>query len=241
MLEPKDALILWDIDGTLVRGGTTAVAAHDRALTAVYQLTDEVARIVTSGMTDPQIVIETLALHNLTEASALASLDAFQCAYTDELGRVAAQLALEFEIVPGVRAVIDRLAALGVRQSLLTGNFESTARIKLASVGLDQHFDFAIGAFGSDHRDRNCLVPIALAKLAQTYGITAAVAHTIVIGDTPRDVACARASGARCVAVATGPHSIEELAIHEPDALLEDFAATGAVVSAVLRLMSGPA
>src|SRR5205823_311684 len=96
------------------------------------------------------------------------------------------------------------------------------------------YFDFAIGAFGSDHRDRNSLVPVALAKLATRSGQGLAPAEVTVVGDTPRDVACARAGGARAVAVASGPYSIAELMAEDPDAALVDLLDADAVIAAIL-------
>src|SRR5207244_2963832 len=94
------------------------------------------------------------------------------------------------------------------------------ARIKLACVGLDRYVDFDLGAFGSDHRDRTELVPISRTRIKQKLGVDPDL--IVVVGDTPRDIACARAGGAVAVAVATAFHARDELASHNPDLVLDD-------------------
>ena len=227
-------LILWDVDGTLLRSKGASVRAYLRALRAVYQLEGELARVTMHGKTDGQIALELLAHHDHTEEQALELLDRFREAYVAELEAARSELAADLVVLPGVRDVLERLRARGVRQSLLTGNFEAAARVKLGCAGLDRYVDFAIGAFGSDHRDRNSLVPIALEKARRLRGDALGPADVVVVGDTPRDVACARAGGARAVAVATGQFAADELARHAPDALLPDLRDAESAVSAIL-------
>jgi phosphoglycolate phosphatase-like HAD superfamily hydrolase len=227
-------LVLWDIDGTLVRGGRTAVEAYNRALASVYQLQEEVARISTVGKTDAQIAIETLALHGMPPDAVLRRLESFRDAYAREVESARERVAAELTVLPGVRVVLARLRDLGVAQTLLTGNFEATARVKVEAAGLAEYFDFAIGAYGSDHHDRNCLVPIVLDRARARLGADLSPEQTVVVGDTPRDVACARAGGARVVAVATGFPTVEELLASSPDALLVDLSDADAAVAAIL-------
>jgi phosphoglycolate phosphatase len=227
-------LILWDIDGTILRSGRATSEAFTRALRSVYRLEQEVARISYAGKTDGQIAVETLAHHDLAEREVLALLDHFRETYTAEVEAARPRLIEDVRVFPGVRELLERLDALGARQSLLTGNFEAVARIKLACAGLEQFFDFATGAFGSDHHDRDCLVPIAIEKTRRERGIAFSADRVVVIGDTPRDIACARAGSARVVAVATGTFAASELQPHEPDALLESLSDTEAALAAVL-------
>ena len=105
--------------------------------------------------------------------------------------------------------------------SILTGNLEPMASVKLAAVGLHGHFRLR-GAYGSDHEDRNELPAIAAERIAAQTGRAFTAEQFVIVGDTPRDVAAARAFGMRCVAVATGHFSLDELAAHRPDALLPD-------------------
>ncbi|MCC7370807.1 MAG: haloacid dehalogenase-like hydrolase [Chloroflexi bacterium] len=214
-------LVLWDVDGTLMNSRGAIRHARSTALRSVYGIEGEIRRVAGGGMTDPQLTLETVALHGWTEESALAHLDAFRDAYLAGLEEARASLAADLEVLDGVRETIERLHARGVAQSLLTGNYEPAARLKVSAAGLDTRLDFALGAFGSDNRDRLCLVPVALEKAQRLLDPAMIAADIVVIGDSPRDIACARAGGARAVAVATGPHPAEELATFHPDALLE--------------------
>jgi phosphoglycolate phosphatase-like HAD superfamily hydrolase len=227
-------LVLWDIDGTLIRARGLFGTVWYEALRTVYRLEGELARIEMAGKTDGQIALEILALHGWTGDAAIPHLDTFRERYIAALHEVRASLADHVTVLAGVPEILERLASLGVHQSLLTGNYEASARLKLGSVGLDHHFDFEIGAFGSDHRDRLCLVPVAIEKGRRLRDRSLSADDIVVVGDTPRDIACARAGGARVVVVATGRYSGPDLAAHRPDALLESLADTDAVVAAIL-------
>lgn len=227
------ALLLWDIDGTLIRGGRATSEAFHQALRSVYRLEGEIARIDTSGKTDGQIVVETLAEHGVTAAAAIERLADFRECYFATLLPLRSRLTTELTILPGVAGLLLQLSELGLWQSLLTGNIEPAARLKLGCVGLDHHFDFAVGAFGSDHLDRNRFVQIALDKIRASRERHLEPQQVIVIGDTPRDIACARAAGAYVIAVATGHYSTDALAEHRPDALLTDLSDRTALLAAL--------
>ena len=128
--------------------------------------------------------------------------------------------------------MIEAVAAAGAIQSVLTGNLRATAELKLQAAGLLEQLLLSIGAFGSDHRDRDELVPIAVAKATTRFG---AIRDVVVVGDTPRDIACGKAGGARTVAVATGNWRLDELARYAPDAKLTDLSDVQASVAAILR------
>lgn len=130
--------------------------------------------------------------------------------------------------MPGAAEVLAALEGRAT-QSLLTGNIEPNAALKLAAFGLGAELDFEIGAYGSDHRVRPELVGIALRKARAKHGKDF---HPVLVGDTPLDIAAARGGGAAVVAVATGPHSVEELA--GADAVLPDLRDTAAAVEAIL-------
>jgi phosphoglycolate phosphatase-like HAD superfamily hydrolase len=119
-------------------------------------------------------------------------------------------------------------------QSLLTGNVQPNALLKVASFGLDRFLDLEVGGFGSDHWHRPSLVKVARGKAEQRYGTTFAGTATVLVGDTPLDVAAGRAGDARVVAVATGPYGVDELQATGPDAVLADLRDTGAAVAAIL-------
>ena len=207
-------LVLWDIDGTLIRAQALLGQAWDQALATVFQLEGELARVEMAGKTDSQIALEALALHGWTDDRAIPHLDRFREAY-----------------VAGLHEVREILADHIV---VLTGNYEAAARLKLGSVNLDHHVDFEVGAFGSDHRDRLQLVAVAVEKWRRLRAPGLTVHDVVVVGDTPRDIACARAGGARAVAIATGQFSAEVLAQHTPDALLTGLEDTEAAVRAIL-------
>ena len=225
-------LVLWDIDGTLLIGGRAAMLAFNRALVDIYELEGEPARIEYGGKTDSQIALEVLALHDVGETSALERMARFHGHYAGLLEEAYDELCAGVRVLPGVHVVLDALDAAGAIQSLLTGNLRVTAELKLRAAGLAERFAFDVGAFGSDHRDRDQLVPIAHAKSAARFGLLDMV---VVVGDTPRDIACGKAGGARTVAVATGNWDAATLRRHEPDAVLEDLADAETAVRAILR------
>jgi phosphoglycolate phosphatase-like HAD superfamily hydrolase len=224
-------LVLWDVDGTLVRGNGSLIEYVLQALRDVYGIA-EPARIAYGGKTDQQIVVETLALHAINEKRALAAFKQFSVRYGELVEGGASDLPQALRVLPGVPAVLQRLDRMRVPQSLLTGNIASVAAHKLRAVELAHFFDLEIGAYGSDHRDRNQLVSIARRKAQARYGQP--IERVVVIGDTPHDIACARAGAARAVAVATGSVSLDDLARHQPDSLLPDLGDTDVAVAAIL-------
>ena len=126
---------------------------------------------------------------------------------------------------PGVVEVLARLDAdPQVLQSVLTGNLAANARLKLGAFGLDRWLDLEVAATGSDDHDRTNLVPVALVKVEARYGRRLDPSDVWVVGDTPLDLACARAGGARCLLVATGRPALEELSGLGADAVVPDMA-----------------
>lgn len=220
MLKPHaKPFLLWDIDGTLILGSHPAIEAFNTALRHVYRLTD-IPPLATAGKTDSQIVRETLVQRAIDPAVIDAGLADFHACYTDECRQRLPQLQQSVRVLAGVVKTLTALKAQA-HHGLLTGNLRTTAHFKLHAAKLDQWFDWDMSAFGSDHEHRNALVPIALERAHQA-GHRITHQQTVVIGDTPSDIACARAGGVRVVAVATGRFSRAELAAHQPDALLDD-------------------
>jgi len=226
-------LVLWDIDGTLLRGNKTIVQLFHQALRETYALPAEIRRIEYGGKTDGQIVLETLVLHEINEAQALAALPQFNARYHQLVDAIAHELHTSLRLLPGVISVLEALQTKGVIQTLLTGNLQPVAALKLRALKLEGYFDLTLGAYGSDHFDRTRLVPIAEQKANARY--PSSVGPVVVIGDTPRDIACGRAGGARTVAVATGNYGVAELALHAPDALLTDLSDTPTALRAILN------
>ena len=223
--------MLWDVDGTLVDTHGIGGAVFDRALALVLG-TGPPSRIVLSGKTDPQIAREYLVLMAVDDpdgrlAAVIEALEA-------EVARSATLIAETGEALPGVRQLLERLAAeASVHQTLLTGNTEANAAVKLAALDLDGWLDLEIGAYGSDHADRLELVPMALDKARRLRGLDVERERTWVVGDTANDLACARAGGVRCLLVATGRTPFDDLVPLGADALLPDLSD----VDLVLRIL----
>jgi phosphoglycolate phosphatase len=228
--------VLWDVDGTLIKGGPAGRLAFADAVGEVLGL-DVPAELLPrmAGKTDPQIALEILV--ELGVAAPEARLPALEAALERALSARAPQLRSEGVVLPGVRATLTALDAAGVVQTLVTGNVAPNARTKLAALGLIGEgsagtgpLRLDLGAYGSDDHDRDNLVPVAIGR-ARAAGLDVAPDSTWVVGDTPRDLACARAAGVRCLLVATGGCSLEELEGAGADALFADLADTERVVS----------
>lgn len=184
-----------------------------------------------SGKTDPEIVGEYMANMGIDDPDLVAHVLRYSEALLAEAA-AAGRLAAGGHACPGTADVLARLADdPRVVSTLLTGNIEPNALVKVAAFGLESWLDLTVGAYGSDATDRNLLVPIALRRLSARRGVDIAAADAWVIGDTPRDLACARAAGARCLLVATGRYGLDDLAALEPDAVLEDLQDGPAVVA----------
>lgn len=220
-------LILWDVDGTLLRAGPAAAEIFTEAVAAVVGVDATGHGVTMSGKTDPQIAGEILDRLGVSEAAARQAVPAILDRLADRLAAHLDRVQREGRVLPGVPELLARLAAEGARQTLLTGNIAANARAKTAALGLDGWFDWRIGAFGSDHGDRAELVAVAHRRAAATVGAPPEV--TWVIGDTPADLACARAGQARCLLVATGRFARAELAGSGADAVVDDLSDTEAV------------
>jgi phosphoglycolate phosphatase-like HAD superfamily hydrolase len=225
-------LILWDVDGTLLYSGGVAGECMRAAMSQVYGAASDNERRGYAGKTDQQIILETFPGED--PDALLARLPEFTAAYLDLLAARRDELLARGRVLPGVRAALAALREAGAHQSVLTGNLAPVARLKLELTGLLESLDLAAGAFGSDHHRRAELVPFACARAEARYGLRFTGKAVIVVGDTPNDIACARAAGARAVAVASGPFSAEDLRAHAPDAVLADLSDTTAAVAAIL-------
>jgi phosphoglycolate phosphatase len=224
-------LVLWDIDGTLLRGGDVARDVFDEAVTAVLGRHPGDHRVRMGGKTDPQIALEILAYAALEEAEAADHLPAVLAALERGLEAAADDMRRHGVVLPGVPDVLRALDdEPSVRSTVLTGNTQANAAVKLAAFELTAWIDFEIGAFGSDDHDRTALVPVALERARRLRAVEVDPADVWVVGDTARDLACARAGGVRCALVATGHSSLEELQATDADAVFEDLVDVDAVV-----------
>jgi phosphoglycolate phosphatase-like HAD superfamily hydrolase len=228
-------IVLFDIDGTLLTAGGGARQAFTRALSEAAGRPVSADGYSFVGRTDPQIARDILSGHGIAgealEAGIPKTIDLYLGYFEAALpGMKTARL------LPGARELLQALAGRpDVRTGLLTGNVERGARLKLRHFDLEPYFDFAISCFGSDDGDRYRLPPLALARARRAFGPAVEPADLVIVGDSEHDVLCARASGARAVAVATGWTPIEELRALRPDVLLSDLADTGRAVEGILQ------
>ncbi len=207
-------LLLFDIDGTLLRGATSAhQQALHRALRAVHGIDPAAERglVDPAGRTDGEIA----RLILLGAGVSAARIDERAADVRTQCSRIYAELTRDLDlgefVIPGIPELLDRLAARAdVRLALVTGNYEAVARTKLRRAGIAGPFAGCPGGFGSDSEDRAALPGIARHRAGQT-GRPWPRKSAIVIGDTPRDIACARADGLRCVAVSTGAFHAADL------------------------------
>jgi phosphoglycolate phosphatase-like HAD superfamily hydrolase len=228
---PVPRLLLFDVDGTLITAHGAGRAAMAHALREVYGTTGPIDAYDFRGRTDPEIVADLMRAAGVPEATVRARLGACLAAYVRALEPEVARRGVR--VMPGLPAL---LAALARRPDalvgLLTGNVEAGARVKLAPTGL---WPFVrLGAYGSDDADRRRLPAVACARARALLGRPVPFDRVTIIGDTPLDVDCARACGARAVAVATGWHSADELRACGPDHVFPDFSDVDTVLAALL-------
>lgn len=227
------ALVLFDVDGTLINTRGAGRAAMITSMRAVYSETGPIDSFDFHGKTDPEIVRGLLRAAGRSDEVVEQGLACLWERYYQELeSELAARNGKMFTLT-GVVDLLDRLEAdARFRMGLVTGNMERGARHKLAACGLADRFLF--GAFGSDSERREDLPPIARDRAESALGMAFRIEDAVVVGDTPQDIRCARASGAHVLAVATGRHTTEDLAAHAPDAVLEDLADTDEVMRILL-------
>lgn len=224
-------LILFDIDGTLARGGP-AKEAFGVAMMATFGTVGTIESFDFSGKTDPQIARELLVAANVDPSVIDAGLPVLWNSYISELKtRIVAN---PMKLLPGVGELVENLhLADDVALGLVTGNIARGARIKLGSVGLAEHFH--VGAYGCDHEVRDHLPGIALGRAADTWGITFSEESVVVVGDTPRDVQCGKHYGAKTVAVATGRFNGSQLEETGADVVFQDLSDVDRVMEAFLQ------
>ena len=226
-------VLLFDIDGTLVLTGRAGVRAMNRACEQVIGHSNALDGVAVAGRTDWIILHDALRAigHEMDEDLFARLRDTYVTLLREEILLPGEGVKA---VMPGVAGLLDALRARpDVFLALLTGNFEEGARIKL------EHFDlwryFKCGAFGDDAADRNALVPFALDR-ARACGLDGIAPEDVfVVGDTPHDVACARAVGAVPVGVATGSFSVADLRGSGADIVFPDLCDTAAFMRVIDR------
>ena len=223
-------LLLFDIDGTLITSGGAGEGAIQDAMRERFGVNEDLVGITLAGATDSTIARRLLEKHGLatTPENCAILLESY-------LRHLPLRMPVhDGRLLPGI---VDLLELLKDRPecvlALLTGNLRRGAEIKLRHFGVWHYFAF--GALADDHQDRNELGNFARRRATEAHGIDFAPAEIYVIGDTPRDVECGKAIGARTVAIATGNYGVEELRAHAPDFLFAHLSDTEAVLSALLR------
>ncbi len=216
-------LVLFDIDGTLLDSGGAGSRALNAAFLQMFSIDNAFQGIRMGGKTDTEIIREAIERHGINMDG---QMPRFTGIYLGHLKSGMDGKNPKRRLKPGVKEALNALYIMeGVALGLLTGNIEEGARIKLNPFGLNCYFP--AGAFGSDKADRNALLPIALERFRARHphaGLS--VRDCIVVGDTPRDVECAKLHEARSVAVATGGFSAAQLLATRADFVLNDLSDT---------------
>jgi phosphoglycolate phosphatase-like HAD superfamily hydrolase len=230
-------VILFDIDGTLLRAGDRAHAgSFIHAFEQVYRRPVTLEGVPMAGMLDANIARVLFERHELDQEAADARLPEMMAAMGARYAELTAGLDARERLLPGVVEAIVACHEHGWQTGVLTGNAEAVGRAKLRAAGLDVLLPF--GAFGDVPQERGRLVAHALEAAERHTGVRHTPAQTVLVGDTPEDIAAARLGGAHVVAVATGRFTVEILRTYEPDAVLPDLADTDAVIAALEAALS---
>ncbi len=226
---------LFDIDGTILLAHGAGRRSMERALLRVTGTAGPGGQHY-AGKTDRQIVREALRASGHTDADVDSHMPAILDLYLAGLEAELADGAHERAVaLPGVHEILDACERHhGIVLGLLTGNLVIGAERKLRAVGLDPG-RFPVGAFGSDHEDRPALAALARSRASLHLGRDVHAEACVVIGDTPADVACGHAIGARTIAVATGNFTADQLRRCDPHVVFDDLRDTTAVLDAILN------
>ncbi len=199
--------VLWDIDGTLITSGGAVARTFLDAVQAVCGVRPDPLGLDFGGRLDPEIAALLVGAADGRPEQVSAVLDRFESLVADRHEELVAHISL----LPGVQDLVSELAAAAVPQTVVTGNLESVGKLKVHAAGLVPPLELSLGGFGASAVDRAGVAQVALDRLiADGWGGTPDTCW--VVGDTPRDLACARALGLRCALVATGRHPVESLA-----------------------------
>jgi phosphoglycolate phosphatase-like HAD superfamily hydrolase len=227
-------LVLFDIDGTLLWTNGAGRRAMEAALQSVFGSAGSKTYHY-DGKTDKQIIREAMRDDGHNDERIDLHMPRVLEEYLRRLEYELSSPTTSVRLLPGV---VELLEALEARHDcitgLLTGNLDVGAARKLAAVGIDAT-RFEVGAYGSDHEVRAELPAIAQQRAREVLGLELAGSAVVIIGDTPADIACGRAIGARAIGVATGRYSVTELAQHAPAAVFADLRDTAALVRAIVE------
>lgn len=237
MTAAGQALILFDIDGTLLRAGDAHHgAAFTHAFEQVYGKPVTLEGVPLAGMLDAQIARILFERHELDRDEADARLHEMMAAMGSRYVEAIAEQSLRERLLPGVTEAIIACNAEGWITGALTGNGRLVGEAKIKGAGLDHLLSF--GAYGDSAVERGHLIDEAIVAAENATGHRVAPSDTVLVGDTPNDISAARAGGAKVVAVATGRFDVDALSNHDPDAVLENMADTKAFIDSVKAMLA---
>ncbi len=225
-------ILLFDIDGTILLTGGAGKRAMNRAFYDLFGIDNALEHVHLSGMTDHLIYKNACRQNDVPYTD--EEHEVFRESYIVYLREEIEKPHPEKRVLPGVEALLERLDGMPQAElGLLTGNYQQGAMTKLGHFGLDGYFSF--GAYGDDSDDRDQLLPFAIKRFEARNGNASVNSESVwIIGDTPRDISCARPHGADVLAVATGNYSAEQLRSENPTALLPDLQNTEQVIAVLL-------
>ncbi len=225
-------LLLFDIDGTLIKGDKAGRLAMGSAMEQMFGTRGSLDTYQMGGKTDMRIITDLLVEAGFEEHQFRHKLPDFYLLMASFAREI--YPTRHIESCPGVDVLLANLRNREhIMVGLLTGNAQATAPLKLAAAGIDPA-QFVVGAYGSDRLNRDHLIDLALLRANELTDGVMTGDNAVIIGDTPADVQCARAGRARAVAVATGWHAAEALTEHRPDHLFADLRDTEAVLDVLL-------
>ena len=221
-------VLLFDIDGTLVLSGGAGVKALNQAFYDMFHVKNVLAHVNLAGRTDTSILIDALEENQINVNG--STIEEFKELYYNLLiDEIKVPSDKKF-VMPGIMPLLQELHQRpSVYLGLLTGNWETSGRIKLKHFGLDHYFSF--GAFADDSGVRDELLPFAVERYSKKFNQIPQPHQVYVIGDTPADIQCARPHGAVSVAVGAAHYTVEQLEKYNPDYLFSDFSNTEEILS----------
>jgi phosphoglycolate phosphatase-like HAD superfamily hydrolase len=216
-------LVLFDIDGTLLYSLSAGIHAMSSAISELHGIVPDFSKVEVHGRLDTLIWQELAGVHGYPTCD--ASHERFRSTYSEHLERRLTERNT-VQRYPGAKELVDATRSHpALTVGLLTGNYEFTGRLKVRHAGIDPDH-FVVNAWAGDAPDRRGLVPVAMRRYAERTGRTIGGDQVVIIGDTPYDVDCAHASGARCLAVATGHFDLDALRAAGADLAVKDLSDT---------------
>lgn len=228
----NEKLLLWDIDGTLMRAGGATKDAFFEALEATIGRSAVPTRVQFAGRTDLSIAREILTENGVVEGIDRQMVLLLRC-FAAGMAQRRQQIKDEGLVLPGVFDLLKAMSKLDALNTTLTGNVAVNAVLKLSTFGLDEVIDLECGGFGGDKEFRSDLVEVVYKRVNRKYGASFDDEDVWIIGDTPHDLSAARENGIKVALVATGSYSYDELFALKPDAMFSDLSDTVAFCRAL--------